>query len=742
VSAPRLLRGPSNPDIFRVSVNGARWYRDNLPADRKWKPMLEAVPAVTTVKKAWSKPFRKRTTTGITVPLDSYRAAEYVIGNLAELTEMHPEHAFGMIATAPERDLGKAADRGTALHTVMESYAVGQAPAVELLEEPVRPFVDACRAFVADWRPVWRMAEVLAFNRQIGFAGTADAVLELDGLGLCLVDWKSRGSGHGAYPEEACQIGGYGSADYFVVQHDSGQLERIEPPAVDAGVVVSITADDGYRVYPIDIGKARRAFLGMFETWRIRRDGEREARQAIGLPRTKPDLHNREREQDDNEPRHDVQLAETPSDKQSGEATQDHGGGRSSTSAVEIPAASTADPYGDDKAPHQRNDDGFPHLPHPHVDNAGDLPAAGGLSAVEPNQPRDDADVKDGVQGYEREGQPSPHDPAVDGKGNGLGDRHSRNVDVHGQVGHAGDDNGRHESTHDRYPDEPSQLGGQQKHQHSATPEIHDAGKKDSGEPDDGSNTTDNRQHTEHDHYDESEIGSLRQRVIRIVETLGTRSLPVPWPAGVPTFRSGSPMSFGDHVAVDQWCWGVESLLGLPFPEEIEAPREGGAQGTDDGEQGGDPDGERMAISTHPADDSHEEWARKGKALLSLLDDEQLARECAAVAQCEATKMTRLHYLALQAVVTQVSDPAGVVVAYWSGKGVEIQPAADMETALIAAMPIEVGEFKTKRTKREATRRARNVAKRLRVPAPRSYEQLCGDLLLACCVAVGHGVND
>jgi hypothetical protein len=677
MTAPPLIRGPSNPDIFRVSVHGARWYKDTLPADGKWSPMEEAVPAVTTLKKAWSKPFRKKAPTGVTVPLDAYRAAEYAMGNLAELSEMHPEHAFGMIATAPERDLSRAADRGTALHTVMEAYAIGQQPAVQLLDEPVKPFIAACEAFVAEWRPVWRMTEVIVINRAIGFAGTADAVVELPGLGLVIVDWKSRGSGHGAYPEEACQLGGYASADYFVVADPySGKLERIDPPAFDAGAIVSMTADDGYRVYPVDMGKARRAFLGLFETWRIRRAGEMEARQAIGLPLTKPEV--------------------TPAGTEQREDQQERGG------------AHLLQPVGVD-APTPHAPDGPPHHPEEK-----EVHHPGGRSNSPPEGRDQDIGPEDSHHG--RDGV---------GRQVGAGTRHG-----------------------DHQDGEQQRQAENEGFQHLAS-SVSDSGPVVSGgRPASTSGLGGDDAH-ESSEGDQGERERLRQRVVQIAGVLGERELPIPWPPGVPTFQNASTYTAGELFLIDQWCWGMESLLGLPFPLD---PQDGGGPGATGAEanedQGGqeadqerDPQG-GQGSEPHPLDDSHGGWASKGKALLSLLEDDQLARACASLAHCDAVRMTRVHYLALQAVVTQVGDPTGIVFAYWSGRGVEIRPVDDLETALIAAMPVDGYDVKGKQSKREALRRARNVAKRLAVPAPRSYEQLCDDLLLACCVAVGHGVYD
>lgn len=649
-----MQRGPKDPDLFRIKRYGARWYRDPLPADDTWPEMVEPVPAVTTIKKAWAKPFRKKTPTGLVVPLDAYRAAEYVSRNLAQLTEMHPEQILAEVATAPDRDLAKAADRGTAIHTIMEALAVGVQPCVELLEHDVQPFVPACQAFVADWQPEWLITEAVAVNRQIGFAGTLDAILRLDGR-VTLVDYKSRGSAHGAYPEEACQLGGYASADYLVVTGDDGNLQRIPLPTLDAGAIISVTADDSYRVYPVDLAEARRAFLGMFETWRIRRGGESDARKAIGSALGVPP------------------GTQDQTDDKTGHAADPPGG------TERRPDDTPPEPRhnGDDPQPGIEVDTHLASVrkPESHTGTVHD-----GGDAKEPDRyPEDDASESDREAGGEHsDGEGGPgHLP--------LSEEEQR---------HTGSDQDTENSE-----DEPGHPVAPTEHGEDTTPLRLDGGQE---------------QETH-----------LRHRVRAIVGALAGRPTPWPWP-DVPTFKSGRPLTLADLHQIDRWCWTVEGILGLPFPPEQQT--------------GIAPEPTPDAPPRRPPPDPATEWAERGRALLSLLDDEQLARACAATAECETTKMSRPHYLALQAVVTQVSEPAGVIFAHWGAGGVEIRPVDDIELALLAAMPTE-GTVTRAATKVTALQRAKRVAVALGRPNPRSYADVCGDLVLAACVAVGHGAE-
>lgn len=654
-----LLRGPKDPDAFRVQVNRTRWYRDPLPADAKWPAMTEAVPAVTTVKGAWSKPFKKKTPTGLVVPLDAYRAAEYVQNNLEQLSRMHPEQVFTEVATAPDRDLAKAAIRGTALHSVFEALAVGQRLAPELHDDAVRPFLPACEAFIDEWQPVFRITEFVVINRALGFAGTADCLAELPGictkcgqpLGLTVIDYKSRGSAHGAYEEEVCQLGAYASGEYVVVTNEAGDLERIDPPDIAHGAIVSITADDGYRVYPVEIAEARHAFLGMFETWRIGRDGKSIARQAIGKP------------------------AAAPSGWPSDDAGNDqHNGEQQRVRQVE--SSGTGD--GAQQNAEARYDE------QPHSDTH--LPASEAMRVGQPpSEPH--AEVSEAVH-------ESKH------QGNELA------------ATHAGSD-----ASDDRAEDvtDAEQLPPVEQ------PSLQDAPSPlDLETPDVPVSSF------------ELMLAHVRSRVAVIVEAAAGRPLPVQWPHGTPTFKSGGVSA--EHLpAISEWCDTTEAKLGLPFPPP--SPSELAA---DEAARAPAPAPTPAEPRPNPRADA-EEWAARGRALLSLLHDEPLARACARTAQCDDTFMSRERYLALQAVVSQMSEPAGVVVAYWSGDGVELRPVNDMEKALLAQMPTE-GTI-TKATKLDALQRGKRVAKRLGMTSPKTYDELCADLTLAACVAVGHGRN-
>lgn len=283
-----MLQGP-DPDLFRISVNNARWYCDPLPACDIAPATEDRWPSVTTIKKAWSKPFRKRLPTGETVPLDAYRAAEFTLDRLPAITALadDPLAAITLISTSAGRFLNKAANRGTGVHEILETLAAGQTVDELTLDPTVATFLPACEAFVTDWSPTWVAAEVIAVNRTIGYAGTADAIVSLNVDGkpwVCLVDWKTRGGDHGAYEEEIAQIGGYSLAEYLIAKSPiDGTPIRVPSPHLDAGLIVSINSS-GYLPYPVDLDEARAAFKAMHVSWVQHREGQAAARRGRRNP--------------------------------------------------------------------------------------------------------------------------------------------------------------------------------------------------------------------------------------------------------------------------------------------------------------------------------------------------------------------------------------------------------------------------------------------------------------------------
>lgn len=265
------LLGPADADHYRVKVGrfANRFYVDPLPAceiadatDAHW-------PAISTVKKA-------STSDWTFVALK--RVAEALDKRPTDLDGLSISERYERLQAYNKTGLGAAAERGTNVHTYFEMALKGTPPTHFLPGEPGSEYLDAVRAFMAEHKPELVAAELVTINRDlngVGYGGTLDAIVRIGGK-CYIVDWKSRGesSSHGAYAEEAAQVGGYAMADYAIAA--SG---RIPMPHLDGGLIVSVKPD-GYRIYPIDLEAAANHWRSLHSWW----VAGRSATEAIGKP--------------------------------------------------------------------------------------------------------------------------------------------------------------------------------------------------------------------------------------------------------------------------------------------------------------------------------------------------------------------------------------------------------------------------------------------------------------------------
>jgi len=277
------LRAPADADNYRVKAGrfGDRFYTDPLPADDTWPATTDddIYPAISTVKKAtgqdWSKAMVKR--------LAKNPSQLVEIGQLAD--EFERKQRLNIV---DEGGLGKASNRGTIVHAHAEAVLMNRLPLYEMNEE-VKPYIRTLDHFFATYTPTLMAAEFVAINRHLndhnvargnsylGYGGTGDAVIEIDGK-LWLVDWKSRAadSDHGAYAEEGAQVSAYGRADYWIVGCDESPngAKRVKPPDLAGGLIVSIKPDS-YECFPIDLDEGMAYWVDLHAWWQARRSERR-----------------------------------------------------------------------------------------------------------------------------------------------------------------------------------------------------------------------------------------------------------------------------------------------------------------------------------------------------------------------------------------------------------------------------------------------------------------------------------
>lgn len=221
---------PSLTPALRVEDNAYYW-KDSGPLHR-----------VTSIKSVLANPH-----------LDAWKAkqlATYAVEQhdtwMKILEERGPEEAIKHIKYENKRQLKLASDRGTNVHTYAEALGNGETLPPYVLD--MEPRVAHLQRFFAEVKPKIECQELTVFHLTLGYAGRFDAIAHIEGLGRCLIDYKTAKA---AQPSYALQMTAYAHAEF--IGHVDGTTSEIGD--FDAALVVLIREDD-YEVVPVDIGSA------------------------------------------------------------------------------------------------------------------------------------------------------------------------------------------------------------------------------------------------------------------------------------------------------------------------------------------------------------------------------------------------------------------------------------------------------------------------------------------------------
>jgi hypothetical protein len=168
---------------------------------------------------------------------------------LALLTQAEVETY--LLSTLTPASTENSAALGSRVHSKAETMTRGESIGVVPDEE--RPFMENFIRFLGDFKPHYIEAESSVYSRKYGYAGTLDAVVEIDGK-THVLDIKT---GKSVWPEVALQLAAYKHADFF------GRADGGSPPMVktsDTGLVLHLRPDR-YELVPVDIS------LPVFDTF-------------------------------------------------------------------------------------------------------------------------------------------------------------------------------------------------------------------------------------------------------------------------------------------------------------------------------------------------------------------------------------------------------------------------------------------------------------------------------------------
>lgn len=210
------------PKIPTVSHGGSRFYVD--PNDARHKVIGVTSVLNQIAKQQFLGPWQAKLT------------AECAVDDLdvwGPLAKRDRAGAVDFLKRAPGRSTQGSADRGTRVHEMIEHVLTD---GLVELDDELRPFYDAFIEFLTATQAKAVLVEQTVWNDTLGYAGSFDAVLEIDGQNI-IVDWKTSRS---IYPETALQLCAYANADG--VMHADGTITDL--PEIHGAAVLHL-ADAG-----------------------------------------------------------------------------------------------------------------------------------------------------------------------------------------------------------------------------------------------------------------------------------------------------------------------------------------------------------------------------------------------------------------------------------------------------------------------------------------------------------------
>jgi hypothetical protein len=172
-------------------------------------------------------------------------AAEFAADNLDQLGNLDRAAAVDMIRLAHNRARNTAATKGVDIHALAQRLAEGQAVDVP---DTIGGYLDAHVAFLTDWHLETIALEAAVVSRRWAYAGTFDILGTLPGVGACVIDIKTGGSG--IWPETCLQVAAYRHADAYI--NADGHEQPM--PQTAAGFGLQLVDDGTYELVPVESG--------------------------------------------------------------------------------------------------------------------------------------------------------------------------------------------------------------------------------------------------------------------------------------------------------------------------------------------------------------------------------------------------------------------------------------------------------------------------------------------------------
>jgi hypothetical protein len=217
--------------VATLKRGGSRFYID--PEDGAIK-----VPGVTSVGNMLPKDFLT-----FWAAKESAEAAVENWDIVSELIKRDPAGATDYLKNAHRRKSKAASDLGSAAHDLFERLARGEMINDRHVHVDVKPHVRWFREFLAEVQPRFLYLEETVWSDAHHYAGSFDAIAEVDGE-VVVLDWKTSAR---VYDSVALQLSAYRYADRIILA-ESG--ESVDVPPMAGGAVLHVRPE-GWQLVPV-----------------------------------------------------------------------------------------------------------------------------------------------------------------------------------------------------------------------------------------------------------------------------------------------------------------------------------------------------------------------------------------------------------------------------------------------------------------------------------------------------------
>lgn len=140
-----------------------------------------------------------------------------------------------------------ASNTGNIVHAIAEKISKSMDFEITEDHDHILSFVNAFNQFMADWSPKFIESEAFVVNRELHYAGTLDAIVDIGGE-LFILDIKT---GKNIYPEVGLQLSAYSRAS-FIGRPDMTE-DAIPNINRNRGLVLHLRPNK-YELHPVMIG--------------------------------------------------------------------------------------------------------------------------------------------------------------------------------------------------------------------------------------------------------------------------------------------------------------------------------------------------------------------------------------------------------------------------------------------------------------------------------------------------------